>query len=431
MVRNDKRSAQMALDRAEGKTQQAAAMTQQDGPDSRAMRQQAAALRPFIDLLNNPRVQRELIESSGGNVEWTKRLSKIARQALTRQPELCQAAPFTLVNALVECAQLGLEPVGVLGHAYLVTYNNKQAGIREVQVQIGYKGLIALAMRRGQWAYITGEVICENDDFDYAEGSRPYLYHKKKLKDRGEVIGAFSLARPVNQNIPVLFRVIELEEIHKARSHSQGWAYWRKDMDKYEASGGKDKKPWKVPVWEAHFNPMAIKTAVRRMAAFMSMDPNLQAIASLDELREMGKDKGERIIDVISGPVPGHGLKSLEMGGAMGFPRPSEDRTDLELPQEARPTSGVQAAREQDLTQPAEKGQIKDAVVDFAPYGVKEQDLESWLAGEGEPPLSSAEWTLAEIKALAQLRDELAQTPQDEVHARLVQEFGAGEVKKK
>ena len=60
----------------------------------------------------------------------------------------------SLVGAIGQCAQMGLEPNTILGHAYLVPFNTKRKDasgverwVNSVQVIIGYKGLIDLARR--------------------------------------------------------------------------------------------------------------------------------------------------------------------------------------------------------------------------------------------------------------------------------------------
>lgn len=77
-----------------------------------------------------------------------ERFTRIALSALNNTPTLQQCTPMSFLAALMNAAQLGLEPNTPLGQAYLIPYKNK--GIMECQFQIGYKGLIDLAYRNGQ-----------------------------------------------------------------------------------------------------------------------------------------------------------------------------------------------------------------------------------------------------------------------------------------
>lgn len=47
---------------------------------------------------------------------------------------------MSFLSAMMNAAQLGLEPNTPLGQAYLILFKNK--GVFECQFQIGYKGLI-------------------------------------------------------------------------------------------------------------------------------------------------------------------------------------------------------------------------------------------------------------------------------------------------
>src|SRR5574340_908813 len=76
------------------------------------------------------------------------RMLKIALGALRTTPKLMQARTDTLLGAIIQCAQLGLEPNTPLGHAYLIPFDNRSKGITEVQIVFGYKGLIDLARDR-------------------------------------------------------------------------------------------------------------------------------------------------------------------------------------------------------------------------------------------------------------------------------------------
>lgn len=60
--------------------------------------------------------------------------------ALSAAPKLKECTPMSFLSAMMNAAQLGLEPNTPLGQAYLILFKNK--GVFECQFQIGYKGLI-------------------------------------------------------------------------------------------------------------------------------------------------------------------------------------------------------------------------------------------------------------------------------------------------
>lgn len=64
------------------------------------------------------------------------RLARIALTEVRRNPALGECTPASFFGALMQCATLGVEP-GLLGHAYLVPFNNRKAGYKEVQFILG------------------------------------------------------------------------------------------------------------------------------------------------------------------------------------------------------------------------------------------------------------------------------------------------------
>ena len=97
-----------------------------------------------------------------------ERFTRIALSALNNIPQLQQCTPISFLAALMNAAQLGLEPNTPLGQAYLIPYRNK--GSLECQFQIGYKGLIDLAYRNGQMQNIQAQAVYDNDFFEYEYG---------------------------------------------------------------------------------------------------------------------------------------------------------------------------------------------------------------------------------------------------------------------
>ena len=55
-----------------------------------------------------------------------ERLLKVAQIAVTTTPGLLKCDVASLIGAIGQCAQMGLEPNTVLGHAYLVPFKTKR-----------------------------------------------------------------------------------------------------------------------------------------------------------------------------------------------------------------------------------------------------------------------------------------------------------------
>ena len=81
-----------------------------------------------------------------------------------KMPDLVKCSKESIFRSLREAAAYGLELNGMLGQAYLIPYNEK--GVMTSHLQLGYKGLIALARRSNTIKTIAAEAIHENDIFD-------------------------------------------------------------------------------------------------------------------------------------------------------------------------------------------------------------------------------------------------------------------------
>src|SRR6185437_2021004 len=77
-----------------------------------------------------------------------ERMLKIALSTTARTPALLACTPQSIVLAVMQAAELGLEPGGLLGESYLVPYGS------EAKLIVGYRGLVALARRSGTLASI-------------------------------------------------------------------------------------------------------------------------------------------------------------------------------------------------------------------------------------------------------------------------------------
>lgn len=111
------------------------------------------------------------------------RMSRIALTAFRRNPKLGECEPRSVMAAVIQASQLGLE-IDTLGRAYLVPYEKKKKingewKTVEVECQFipGWRGLVDLTNRSGDATVWTGAVFI-GDEFDYALGDRPFVSHK-------------------------------------------------------------------------------------------------------------------------------------------------------------------------------------------------------------------------------------------------------------
>lgn len=190
-----------------------------------------------------------------------ERFTRIALSALNNNPQLQQCTPLSFLSALMNAAQLGLEPNTPLGQAYLIPYKNK--GVLECQFQIGYKGLIDLAYRNLEMQTIQAQAVYENDHFEYEYGLEPKLVHRPAYQDRGQIVYFYGLFKTVNGGFG--FSVMS-----------------KADMDIYAKTYSKAFDSSYSP-WKTDYESMAKKTVIKQALKYAPIKTDFQKALSTDE----------------------------------------------------------------------------------------------------------------------------------------------------
>lgn len=118
-----------------------------------------------------------------------ERFTRMVLTALSSTPKLQTCTPQSFLGAMMQAAQLGVEPNTPLGQAYLIPYGSV------CQFQLGYKGLIDLAYRSGEVSSIQAHEVHENDKFEYELGLEPKLRHVPAKADRGPVVWYYAVLK--------------------------------------------------------------------------------------------------------------------------------------------------------------------------------------------------------------------------------------------
>lgn len=146
-----------------------------------------------------------------------------------RGARLRECTPQSIYLGLLACAVTGLEPGALRGEAYLVPYRNKN--VMEATFMPGWKGLVKQARRSRELLSITPQVVFERDLFDIDLGTANVLIHKPALKERGDIIGAYAIARLANGGHEIEWMDREdLEAVRKAGSNGPAWGDWADQM---------------------------------------------------------------------------------------------------------------------------------------------------------------------------------------------------------
>ena len=185
------------------------------------------------------------------------RMLKIAYGQISRNKELMNCDATSLIRAVIQSSELGLEPTGILGHTYLIPYGN------QAQLQIGYRGLLELAYRSEKISSISAEIVYEGDEFECRLGTERFIKHIPKMRqidDDLNPVCCYALVIYKDQTRD--FELLTLAQIIKSRRLS------------------------KSKVWDQYFDEMCKKTAIRKLCKRLPLSPQLQSAAIKDELVE-------------------------------------------------------------------------------------------------------------------------------------------------
>lgn len=174
--------------------------------------------------------------------------------------------------SIMSAAQMGIELATPTGAGHLVVRKNKDT--TQCQFQLGYQGMIDLALRSGLVRSIIGITVHKGDLFEEHLGDRPRLVHRRQWgapRTEDTMVAAYAVAQFSGGGSQ--FVVLEPAEI-----------YDRRDRGGYNP---KYPSPWK-----SDFLAMAAKTAVRDLYPWLPKSPQMVAA-----LRYMGDSAADPAVD--------------------------------------------------------------------------------------------------------------------------------------
>lgn len=195
------------------------------------------------------------IEAALPSMLTSERFQRVALTAFSANPALQKCDPKSFIAAMMQSAQLGLEPNTPLGQAYLIPYGTN------VQFQVGYKGMLELAQRSGKIKTIYAREVYENDTFDVEYGLNQDLKHKPLLQgDKGQIIGYYAVYHTVDGGYNFVF-MTKNEVLAFAQSKS---------------------KTFKNGPWQTDFDAMAKKTVIKQLLKYAPISIEIQQAIMAD-----------------------------------------------------------------------------------------------------------------------------------------------------
>lgn len=237
----------------------------------------------ILSLINDPTMKAQFARALPA-VITPERFSRIVLTAVRNNPRLGECDRASFFAAVMQSAQLGLEPNTPLGQAYLIPFWNGKKKVYECQFQIGYKGLIDLAYRSGEVSIIQAQAVHANDTFIYELGLEAKLVHKPLMEgDRGEAIAYYAIFKMKNggENFAVMSR---------------------NDVVKFAQ---KYSKAYTDGPWQTNFDAMAKKTVLKQVLKYAPIHSENLATALV-------RDEKPLLVDMETGEIFSKELEIVE-----------------------------------------------------------------------------------------------------------------------
>lgn len=193
--------------------------------------------------------------------------------------KLGQCTHASMVRAILHSAELGLEPGGARGLAWLIPYWNKDVNGYEAQFMVGAYGYVELARRSGEVEDVWTDLIFSADEFHVESGSAGRVlkhtpaWHLSEEK-RGELLGSYACARLKSGR--VLVELVNIEDIERARASNRA----------------------KSPAWDMWYGEMAKKVAIKRAQKLWpkGLDGPLARAIEVEDKPDMLSDASARAL---------------------------------------------------------------------------------------------------------------------------------------
>lgn len=236
-----------------------------------------------------------------------ERMTRIVLTEIRKVPALAQCDLPSLMGAVMQAAQLGLEPGSALGHCYLLPFGNGKSrnGQPNAQLIIGYRGMLDLARRSGQIQSFSAFTVRQGDDFNYQLGLKPDIHHipsDAADRDSQPVTHVYAVANLKDGGVQ--FEVMSRAAIEAVRLQS---------------------KAAKSGPWVTHWEEMAKKTVLRRLFKYLPISIEAARAIQVDENTD-------------------NGIAMNYIQGAVVDITPAESNETEALPEPETPTAGAPAA---------------------------------------------------------------------------------------
>lgn len=250
---------------------------------------------------NNKRKMQTL---AGGDLKVAQQIMVALIQSVSKVPKLLSCKPETLFACVMHSAATNLFP-GPLQECAYVPFADEATWMPM------YQGLCKLAFNGGHVKGISSNVVYEADDFDYQQGSNPFVHHKMFLgpqSQRGERVATYSSVETLHGRIVV---VKSMDFIQGIKKRSKGAKF--------------PDSPWNGSADD--FDAMACKTVLKQALKVVPKSPRMAQALEYDNEVEGNKAPAATVFDAV------------EMASRMGLEEKPKDTQPASAGDSGKPSA--------------------------------------------------------------------------------------------
>lgn len=248
---------------------------------------------PFSVMINKPNY-RAMINRTIQDPARARRFVSAIVSAVSVNQALQECTPHTVLSGALLGESLNLSPSPQLGQYYLVPFENRKEGVKNAQFVLGYKGMIQLALRSGQYKRLNVLAVKEGELLRWnplTEEIDLRLIEDDTLREQTATIGYLASFEYLNGFSKTIYWSKEKMIAHADR-YSAAFSreattgrYPKVSFADYEARNYPQKDEWLYSsYWYKDFDGMAFKTMLRQLISkwgIMSID--MQTAISEDD----------------------------------------------------------------------------------------------------------------------------------------------------
>lgn len=244
--------------------------------------------------------------------------------AVSVNPTLQECTNQSILSGALLGESLKLSPSPQLGQYYLVPFNNRKAGVKIAQFQLGYKGYIQLAIRSGQYRKINVIAIKEGEleYFDPLNEEIKVNIHVENWdkREQAKTVGYYAMFELVNGFRKAIYWSVEQMTNHADKFSS---AFDKNSYIKFQNGEIPEKDLWKFSsFWYKNFDEMAYKTMLRQLISkwgVMSIDMQKAYEFDMTEVKADGTreyvENDDFVVDMEETPQPQETVQDNDTSG--------------------------------------------------------------------------------------------------------------------